>query len=793
MKNLSQLLIGLGLLLTATDIRAQNRITLSGYVRDGSTGEDLIGATVQVAGTSTGTITNLYGFYSLTIPRGANQIQVSYVGYELYSLEKDFQSDETINVELPLSAEQLEEVVISSVAENANVVNNEMSVVSLQPRTIKQVPAVLGEPDVIRSLQLLPGVTSVADGASGFNVRGGSADQNLILLDEGIIYNSAHLLGLYSVVNPDAIKDVKLYKGGIPARYGGRLSSVMDIRQREGNSKEFNGEAGIGLISARALVEGPIIKDKSSFMIAGRRSYGDAILRATGSNNAAYFYDLNVKTNYTINQNNRLFLSGYFGRDKFDLGGIFSNGWGNATSTLRWNRVFSDKLFANFSAIYSNYDYSVDQLTTGAEFNWKSNVITYNLKADFNYYIDDNNQVEFGADQKWYEFKPGKIRPIEGSNLLETNLDKKFARELGAYASYERKMGPLVINGGLKYSMFVRSGKQELPVYENDQPVVYNQLVGRYEEGTLIGTESYSKGEKISDFFNFEPRASLTYVLNEKNSIKASYNRLYQYQHLISNSTSPTPLDIWTPSGPFIEPQRADQVALGYFRNFANNTFEVSLEGYYKKMNNLVDYVDGAELVTNNNIETELLPGRGRSYGLEFYLKKNTGKLTGWVSYTLSNAERQVKGLGMGDPGINNGEYYAANYNKPHDLSVTAVYRVNDRWSMSSNFIYATGTPTTYPRGRYEFAGLVIPQFESRNQERLPDYHRLDVSATLTGKKKRWRNGGHEWVFGFYNIYNRANASSIYFVESEEVKGESKAYKSYLFGITPSITYNFKF
>ncbi|MEM1407967.1 MAG: TonB-dependent receptor plug domain-containing protein, partial [Bacteroidota bacterium] len=709
------------------------------------------------------------------------------------TISKELRGNETVSIDLEATSEQLQEVVITAEAENANVVNNEMSVAKLEPKTIKQVPAVLGEADVIRAIQLLPGITSVADGASGFNVRGGAADQNLILLDEGIIYNSAHLLGLYSVVNPDAVKDIKIYKGGIPARYGGRLSSVLDVRQREGNSKEFNGEAGIGLISARGLIEGPIVKDKSSYMIAGRRSYGDAFLQLTGSDNVAYFYDLNVKTNYTVNDRNRLFLSGYFGRDKFELGSIFSNSWGNATGTLRWNHLFSDKLFANFSAIYSNYDYSIDQLTTGAEFNRKSNIITYNVKGDFNYFINNKNEIEFGADNKWYEFRPGEITPVEGSNILTTTLDEKFGQELGVYLSYERKIGRLTFNTGLRYSHFLRQGEQDIPVYANDAPVVYNSAVGRYEDGEVIGVESYSSGKTISDFGNFEPRLSATYVINAKSSVKASYNRIYQYLHLISNSNSPTPLDVWAPSGPFIKPQQVDQIALGYFRNFKDNTYEASIEGYYKEMDNLVDYVDGADLLTTNTLETEILPGIGRSYGLELYVKKNKGKLTGWISYTLSRAERKVAGITAEDPGINNGKWYAANYDKRNDLSVTGVYQLNDRWSLSGNFIYATGAPTTYPVGRYEFAGLVIPQFESRNQQRLPDYHRLDVSATLKGKKRRWKNGGHEWVFGFYNLYNRANATSIYFVENEDNPGQSKAFKSYLFGITPSITYNFKF
>ena len=772
---------------------AQDRVSVSGHVRDGASGEDLVGATVRLTGTTTGTVTNVYGFYSLTVPRGEVRLQISYIGYEMLTIKRELAADETLTIELNQVSEQLAEVVITGEAANANVINNEMSVATLEPETIKQVPALLGEADVIRSLQLLPGITSVADGASGFNVRGGAADQNLILLDEGIIYNSAHLLGLYSVVNPDAVKDVKIYKGGIPARYGGRLSSVLDIRQREGNLRKFNGEAGIGLVSARALVEGPIVKDKGSYMIAGRRSYGDAFLRLAGNNSVVYFYDLNVKTNYALNEKNRLFLSGYFGRDKFELGSIFSNSWGNTTGTLRWNHVFSDKLFANFSAIYSNYDYSVNQLTPGAEFNRASNVITYNAKGDFSYFIDNNNLIEFGADNKWYEFRPGRITPIEGSNVLTTSLDEKFGQELGVYASYERKLGKLTLNGGLRYSRFLRQGEQTIAVYANGSPIVYNPVIGRYEAGEVIGSKAYEAHNNISNFPNLEPRFSATYVLNERSSVKASYHRIFQYLHLVSNSNSPTPLDVWAPSGPFIQPQRGDQVALGYFRNFADNAYEASLEGYYKSTDNLLDYVDGADLLTTNALETEVLSGIGRAYGLELYVKKNRGRLTGWISYTLARTERQVAGVDANDPGINNGRWYVANYDKPHDLSVTAIYALNDRWSLSSNFIYATGVPTTYPVGRYEYAGLVIPQFESRNQERLPNYHRLDISATLKGKKGHRKRGGHEWVFGLYNVYNRANATSIYFAEDEDNPGQSKAFKSYLFGITPSITYNFTF
>ncbi|MFN6090103.1 MAG: TonB-dependent receptor [Cyclobacteriaceae bacterium] len=772
---------------------AQGSVTISGYVRDRASGEALIGATVQVTGTSVGVATNAYGFYALSLTPGRYSLSIMYVGYKPLSITKDVAANETLQVELEENSEELDEIVISAEGGNSNVVSTQMSIAKIDPKLVKQIPAVLGEPDLIRALQLLPGVTAVADGAAGFNVRGGSADQNLILLDEATVYNSSHLLGLFSVANPDAIKSVTLYKGGIPARYGGRLSSVMDIRQREGNSKEFNGEAGIGLISARLLAEGPIVKDKSSFMVAGRRSYGDLFLPLIDNKSTAYFYDLNAKVNYNINERNQLFLSGYIGRDQFSLGSIFNSTWGNTAATLRWNHLFSQKLFANFSAVYSNYDYSLDQLTTGAQYNWISRIISRDAKADFSYNLGTKTNLAFGGEWKNYEFRPGDITPIKGSTVKPRTLDNKYAIETGAYFSIEHVMGPVTINAGIRHSSFARKGPQTLPVYENNQPVVYDVQIGRYENGVVVGSTSRTSSQRINTYSNWEPRLALTAITSSSSSIKASYNRMYQYLHLISNTTAPQPTDLWVPSGNFIEPQMVDQYAIGFFKNLNGNKYEASIEGFYKDMNNLVDYVDGADLITNNTIETELLRGIGRGYGLEFLIRKKNGPLTGWVSYTLSKAERRVKGITESDPGINGGQWYNANFDKPHNLSVVGSYQINKRWSLSSNFVITSGIPGTFPVGRYEYAGLVVPQFGFRNQERLPTYHRLDVSATVKGKKKRWKNGGHEWVFGVYNLYNRANATSIYFTEDAENPGNVKAFKSYLFGILPSVTYNFKF
>lgn len=778
-------------IITAGTILAQEKVTLSGQVRDLKTGEDLIGATLYIRELGTGGVTNVYGFYSLTVPKGNYSLKVTFIGYDPITQLIDLTSDQQINWDLSEAAQKLEEVVITAEALNSNVSENEMSTIRLSSKMIKAVPAVLGEPDVVKSILLLPGVTSVGEGTSGFNVRGGSADQNLIQLDEGIIYNSSHVLGFFSTFNPDAIKDVKIFKGGIPAQFGGRLSSVLDVRQKEGNLKTFGGQGAVSLVAARGLIEGPIKKDKASFMVAARRSYADAFLSLVDNSNTAFFYDLNLKTNYIINKKNRVYLSGYFGRDRFQLSGILGNNWGNATGTFRWNSVINSKLFANFSAIYSNYDYAIDNLVNGSEYRLSSNILTWNPKVDFSYFINDKNELAFGLDQKWYTFKPGEVRSIMGSSVNASKLDEKFASEQSVYLSHNLKLHQFLISTGLRFSRFSRMGKQTIPQYVDDQPVIYNATLGRYQPGEVASELVYRKNGNIVTFEKFEPRLSLTYVLNDQQSLKISYNRMNQYLHLVSNSTAPSPLDIWTPSGSFIDPQQADQVAFGYFRNFKDNAWETSVEFYYKDINNMIDYVDGANILANNQIETVLLSGEGRSYGAEFYIRKNTGRLTGWLSYTLSKSQRRISGLGEGDPGINNGNWYNASFDKIHDLSVTAIYSLSERWQLAANFIYATGLPGTFPEGRYEYGGVVLPQYGFRNQERLPDYHRLDLSATLKARKTIGKSG--EWTFGLLNAYNRANANNIFFKENEDTRGQTDAIKSYLYGITPNVSYSFKF
>lgn len=775
-------------------LSAQTKYTLSGTVKDATSGEDLIGVTVLVKTLGTGTVTNVYGFYSLTLPAGEYEVTYSYVGFATFSRKVELTADLRLPVSLQPNMEMLEGVTITDVQENDNITSAEVGMVRLEPKTLQQLPSATGEVDVLKSLQLLPGISSTSESSSGFNVRGGAADQNLILLDEAVVYNSSHLFGLFSVFNPEAVKSLEMYKGGIPARYGGRLSSVLDVRQKEGNNKQYGGVAEVGLISSKLMFEGPIVKERGSFLIAGRRSYADLFLAIANIKNSAYFYDLNLKANYKLGENDRVYLSGYFGRDNFEIGSTLTNIWGNTTGTLRWNHFFGPKLFSNFSMIYSQYDYTLDEFASGASLRRKSDIQNINGKADFTYFLNSNNKIEAGLNVKSYAFNPGDIAPLEGSGVEAESLDQKNARELGFYLSNEQKLGSkLTAIYGLRMSNFSRVGKQTIAQYENDAPVVYNPMVGLYEDGTIVGERAYTTGEAMKTFLNWEPRLALSYVVNDKNAVKASYNRTYQYLHLVSNNTSITPLDIWAPSGPFFKPQEADQISLGYFRNFKDNTYQASVEVFGKQMRNVLDYVPGADLLFNNTLETEVLSGEGRAYGLELYAKKSKGRLTGWVSYTLARTERKIDGLTANDPGINNGDWYASNYDKTHDLSITSLFNLNERWTLSANFVYATGLPTTYPSSGYTYLGLIVPQYETRNQHRITDYHRLDLGANLKSRKKENSRTSHVWAFGIYNVYNRQNASAINFREDSDNLGQVNAIKTSIFGIVPNVSYKLNF
>lgn len=773
-------------------IFAQNKFTLRGTINDLNTNETLIGVTIAVPELQTGTSTNEYGFFSLTLPEGTYNLQISYLGYKTIIQEINLNQNLNLNFTLEESTESLNEIVITEDIERLNLNRPQMSVNALAIKTIKQMPVVLGEVDIVKSITLLPGVTNAGEGSSGFNVRGGSVDQNLILLDEATIFNSSHLFGFFSVFNPDAIKDLKLYKGGIPAKYGGRVSSVLDIYQKEGNSNEFKMNGGIGLVSSRLLAEGPIKKNKGSFLLAGRSSYAHLFLPLFDIDNKAYFYDLNTKLSYKINDNNNIYLSGYFGRDVFEISDSFENTYGNSVLNFRWNHLFSDKLFANLSLIYSDYYY--DLKLNFVEFDWQSGIQNLNLKYDLKNYITPKLKLEYGLNSIYYTFNPGEIRPTTAtSGINPFNLIKKYAFENAAYIDAEHQLSDkFTVSYGMRFSSFLRLGQDELNIYENDHPVHYNEEFQLYEKAEPIGIETFKRNDVIESFLNLEPRFSMAYQLNNNASLKASYNRMSQYLHLISNTSSPTPLDVWAPSGRYIKPQLLDQYAIGYFKSINNDDYSLEIESFYKTIQNRIDYIDGANLIANNAIEQIVLNGEARAYGLEILFRKNKGRFKGWLAYTLSKSEQQTKGRTPIETGINNGDWYFTPYDKTHDISVTTSYELNSKWSFSSNFLFQTGLPSTFPNGQYEYNGITIPNYELRNSSRLPSYHRLDVSAIYNPNPTSTKRLKGEWVFSVYNVYNRKNAASINFRQDRNT-GANEAVRLAIFGIVPSVAYNFKF
>ncbi|MGB5370847.1 MAG: TonB-dependent receptor [Flavobacteriaceae bacterium] len=770
---------------------AQQRFTISGTVTEASSNETLIGVTIAVPELRTGVTTNEYGFYSITLPEGDYRLQVSYLGFQTISQDFELTTNRQVNFQMIEAAEQLDEVVVTEDVEKMDVRTPQMSVNALSVETIKKIPVILGEADVIKSILLLPGVTNAGEGASGFNVRGGSVDQNLILLDEATIFNSSHLFGFFSVFNPDAIKDLKLYKGGIPARYGGRVSSVLDIFQKEGNSKAFKVNGGLGAVASRLLVEGPIIKDKAAFLIGGRASYAHLFLPLFNQDNTAYFYDLNTKINFNLDSRNSIYLSGYFGRDVFGINGTFENTYGNAVGNFRWNHLFSNKLFSNLSLIYSDYYYGLKLDFVG--FNWNSGIRNFNLKYDLKHYVTDKLQVNYGVNNIYYQFNPGKIAPSNSnSGIIEDQLVRKYANELAAYIDVKHDLSDnLSLGYGLRWSNFIRLGQDEINAYENNEAVFFDPTLLIYREAKPIATINAKSGT-LATFNNLEPRVSLSYTLGTESSLKASYTRLAQYLHLLSNTSSPTPLDVWTPSGPFAKPQLLDQYAVGYFNNLGGGDYTLETEIFYKDIQNRIDYIDGANLIANDAIEQVILNGGARAYGLELLLRKSEGRFQGWLAYTLSKSEQRTPGRNVGETGINFGEWYNTPYDKPQDISFYGSYGLNEKWSFNSNFVFQTGQPTNYPIGQFEFQGLSIPYYGLRNKERLPAYHRLDVAATLTPRKNTGRKKQAEWVFSIYNLYSRKNAASINFRRNQDT-GANEAIRTSIFGIVPAMTYNFKF
>lgn len=767
---------------------SQNNYTLSGYITDQASGETLIGATVYIDELETGTVSNVYGFYSVSVPQGTYTISFRYVGYETITETIVLTSNIKKDVEIAEAGEELEEVTITAEAEDANVSSVEMSVNKLDIKTIQQMPSLLGEADLVRSIQLLPGVSTVGEGASGFNVRGGGVGENLVLLDEAPVYNSSHLFGFFSVFNPDAVKDVKLLKGGIPAQYGGRLSSILDVRMKEGNSKKLSASGGIGTIFSRLTVEAPIVKDKGSFIVAGRRSYADVLARpfianTSFSDSKLYFYDLTVKANYNINPKNRIFLSGYLGRDVFRFDGDQGFSWGNTTTTFRWNHLFNDRLFSNITLFYSDYTYDLRFGETDDLFQWDSRIINYSVKPEFTYYLNPKNELTFGGQAILYDFEPANTLGISDGETSDFSLDNKYALESGIYIANQQTVSDKIsLQYGLRISMFNYMGPGSAFEYFDDVTPGLRRGVASEEE--------FGRWETIQQYINPEPRFSIKYQVNKSASIKASYNRMVQYIHLISNTSASNPLDVWTPSTNNIRPMKADQIALGYFKNFKENAYEASVEVYYKNIIDLVDYIDGADLLINRFLEGDLLAGDGRAYGAEFYLKKNSGKLTGWISYTLARSERLVNG-------INNNEWYPNRFDQLHNLSLVGFYELSKRWTLSMNFAYNSGAPGNFFNSKGTTQGYIVPHRNnnSRNNVRLPDYHRLDFSATLNAKEKPNRKNDSYWVFSLYNVYNRQNPFDIYFTqETVRENPQTQAFQVAIFGsIIPAVSYNFKF
>jgi len=752
--------------------------SLSGYITDKSNGEYLPGATVFVTNLKKGSASNIYGYYSIALKPDKYTIVYSYIGYAEVTIEIDLIADTTINIELSPTSKKLDEVEITGEALNENITSSQMSVNKIDSKTIKSIPAFLGEVDLVKALQLLPGVKFAAEGSSGISVRGGSPDQNLILLDEANVYNAGHLMGFFSVFNNDAVKSVELYKGDLPAKYGGRLASLVDIRMKEGNSKEFHGNGGIGLISSRLMLEGPIVKDKASFMVAGRRSYADLFLLLSKDEevkgNSLYFYDLNGKINYRINQKNHIFLSGYYGKDVFKSD-FFKMNWGNATGTLRWNHIFHEKIFSNFTFVINRFNYNIGFNDNGPQsFLWQSSLTDYNLKGDFTWYVNANNKVTFGFSGMFHNFFPGIIEgQSEDSYISKYSLPDNYALESAVYISNEQKIGNrFTVKYGLRLSIFNNIGP--------DTTYHYN------EEGIVIDSTANAKGDFYNTYLGFEPRLGVVYQLNEISSLKASYSRNYQYIQQAQNSVAGSPLNIWFPASPNVKPQIGDQIAAGYFRNFKEGMYETSAEAYYKIISDAVDFKDHASLLLNKYLEGELLFGRGYGYGLEFMVKKNFGKLTGWTSYTWSRTFREIEG-------INNGEPYSSSYDRPHDFSIVMNYDLNQRISFGLSWVYLTGQPVTFPVGRFEYGNTNVPTYSERNSYRLSDYHRMDFSFTWKDKPnpdKRWHN---EFNISIYNLYNRKNPWVINFQTDPNDPTVTYAEMTYLFGIIPSFTWNFSF
>lgn len=767
-----------GLLFSGSIAQERKNVTISGYTRDKSNGEALIGATIYVHELNNGTISNMYGFYSVSLPKGSYRITVSYIGYQQEITNIEILTDKTLNYELEPATQSIQGVEITAERKDENIRKAEMGSIKMDIKKIRKVPALFGEVDILKSIQLLPGIQSASEGTSGFSVRGGSPDQNLILLDEATVYNPSHLLGFFSVFNNDAIKDIQIYKGDIPAAYGGRLSSLLEVRMKEGNSKQFTATGGVGVIASRLTLEGPIVKEQSSWIVSGRRTYIDLFFPLANNqdlqNNDLYFYDLNAKVNHTFNENNRIYISAYSGRDIF--GSEFAQmNLGNKTITARWNHLFSKKLFSNFTLIRAQYDYELGTPEGNAQsFIWKSSIVDYGLKGDFTWFFNTNNTIKFGAGSTLHDFKPGTAKGTGSESFFtEYVVPENFSVENSVYISNDQQVGGQInLRYGLRISSFSNVGPSTNYTFD--------------EEGLPVDSVIHETNQFFNTNVNFEPRFAASYLLNEVSSIKASYSKTVQYIHLAQNSSAGSPLDVWFPSSPNVKPQIANQFAVGYFRNFAENMIETSVELYYKYMDHTIDFKDHADLLLNQYMEAELRYGKSWSYGTEFLIRKNYGSLTGWISYTLSKSERKING-------VNNDKTYKSPYDRTHDVEFVANYELSPRTSISATWVFSTGSAYTIPTGRAEIGGIILPVYSDRNEYRMPDYHRLDLSLSIKGKEKPEQRFKHEWNFSVYNAYARKNAWIINFVQDPADPYKTYAEKIYLFSIIPSITYNFIF
>lgn len=781
-------IILLTLLMSFSHVHAQDRFTISGYFRDMASGENLIGATITLKGNSRGVSSNQYGFYSLTLPQGQHQLIASYIGYYPQMIYLNLEKDTVFNVSMVSSTQLSEDVVVVARKRDNNVKVTQMGKISMPIEQIKSIPAFLGEVDILKAIQLIPGVRNAGEGSAGFYVRGGGPDQNLILLDDAVVYNSGHLFGFFSVFNADAIKNVTLIKGGMPAQYGGRLSSVLDVAMKEGNNQKFEVDGGVGLIASRLSIQGPIKKNKASFIVSARRTYIDALIKPFVSKSSQfygsgyYFFDLNAKVNYSFSPKNRLYLSGYFGRDVFDFRNStqsleFKIPWGNSTGTLRWNHVFNNKLFLNTTAVYNDYNFNFSGAQNNFKINIQSGIRDLSLKQDYDYYPFSQHKIRFGFHYTWHRFTPSVVSGNQDSvQFRPNNAQQKYAHEAAIYLQDTWDVThKLSINAGIRGSYFMQVGPNK--IYQTD------------DNGNRVDSLVFGRGKKVKSYGGLEPRLTLRYAINDMQSLKASVTRNLQYIHLVSNAGTTLPTDVWVPSTYLVKPQLSWLYALGYFRNFHQNMFETSLELYYKSMQHQIEYKEGYTPSTIEDTENSFTFGRGWSYGAELFIHKVKGKFTGWLGYTLSYTWRKF-------PELNFGKKFPAKYDRRHDLSLVGMYELNKKWKFGATFVFGTGNAATLPQRFYIMGGVLTQEYSSINQYRLPSYHRLDISATLTPKRNATRKVKREWVFSVFNAYSRKNPFFIYFDQtgspySGDLKIQAKQVS--IFPILPSVTYNLKF